>query len=225
MAGSLEYTGSRGGQPRGCPGSPRQQCENADVRVIAISGSLRAVSSNASLLRAAARISPTGMEIELFEGVGSLPHFNADLDGEGDTPPESVRRFRELLLAADGVLISSPEYAHGVPGSFKNALDWLVSVGALVGTPVLLMNAAPNGGDHAQAAIVETLRTMNWRVLEQASLLRPFLRHKLGPEGNLTDEAAVTAIRESLQSLAGAIRSRRVAARERQGLRAEPGEA
>jgi chromate reductase len=93
------------------------------MRILAISGSLRAASSNTALLRAAAALAPEGMEVVLYGGLGDLPHFNPDL--EGAAPPAVIdlwARVRE----ADGLLIACPEYAHGVPGAMKNALDWLV---------------------------------------------------------------------------------------------------
>lgn len=135
------------------------------MKIVAISGSLRAGSSNAAILRVAAELTP----IEIWEGLGELPHFNPDLDA-GD-PPEPVRAFRQLLASADGVIISSPEYAHGVPGSLKNALDWLVSDGALVGKPVMIIASGPTYGEFAHAQLMETLTTMNWNVLRDASLL------------------------------------------------------
>jgi len=140
----------------------------------------------------------------MYEGLGTLPHFNPDLDAEGSEPPSAVRELRELLIAADAILISSPEYAHGVPGSFKNALDWLVSTGDLVDKPVAVINASPIGGDYAQVAIVETLRTMNWRVIDEASLLKPFVPRKI--IGELTDPEALRALRDALAALARATR-------------------
>ncbi len=95
------------------------------IRLLAISGSLRAVSSNTSLLKAAQLLAPETMRIELYDGLASLPHFNPDLDIEPLPPP--VAELRAKIGVADGLLISSPEYARGVPGSLKNALDWLVS--------------------------------------------------------------------------------------------------
>jgi len=108
------------------------------------------------------------MQIEVWQGLGSLPHFNPDLD-DGE-PPRTVRSFRDLLRSAQGVIICSPEYAHGVPGSLKNALDWLVSDGTLVGKPVVIITTAPTRGEFAHAQLMETLRTMSWNVLENASL-------------------------------------------------------
>jgi NAD(P)H-dependent FMN reductase len=185
------------------------------VKVIALSGSIRAGSSNRALLLASARLAPARLTIELFDGIGTLPHFDPDLDREGIEVPPPVREFRALLIGSDGVLISSPEYAHGVPGSFKNALDWLVSVGELVDIPVMLMNAAPVGCEFAQAAILETLRTMNWRVLAEHSLAAPFLRRKLAAGVELDDTAAA-AIRESLEVLAEAATARRAERRSTQ---------
>ncbi|MGH9420681.1 MAG: NADPH-dependent FMN reductase [Thermoanaerobaculia bacterium] len=135
------------------------------MKIIAICGSLRAQSSNLALLRAAAKLIPEEIEVAIYDGLASLPHFNPDDDEEGATPPSAVAELRALLEASDGILISSPEYAHGVPGSLKNALDWLVSDGALVGKPVALISASPIGGQFAQASLVETLTIMNWRVV------------------------------------------------------------
>ncbi|HWW62704.1 MAG TPA: NADPH-dependent FMN reductase [Thermoanaerobaculia bacterium] len=169
------------------------------MKIIAINGSLRSRSSNAALLRAAARVAPDGVEILMYDALGELPHFNPDLDEEGDEPPPAVRALRELLIGADAILISSPEYAHGVPGAFKNMLDWLVSTGELVGKRVALLNASPSGGDYAQAAIAETLRTMNWNVVEEASRMKPFVRTKIVDE--LRDEDALRVIREAVAAL------------------------
>lgn len=174
------------------------------MRVLAISGSLRSGSSNAALLGAAAALAPAGMEIALFTGLGDLPHFNPDLDGEGLEPPPAVAALRAQISAADGLIISSPEYAHGVPGAMKNALDWLVSYPDFAGKPVLLWNASGAGGQWAQASLLETLKTMSARVLVDASLLEPFLRKKLQPGAALTDEGVARAVRSSLDALAAA---------------------
>lgn len=176
------------------------------MEVLAISGSLRAGSSNAALLQAAVGIAPAGMEIRVFEGLGGLPHFNPDLDVEGLEPPAAVGALRARIAAADGLIICSPEYAHGVPGAVKNALDWLVSDPDFAGKPVLLWNASAAGGHWAQASLVEILKTMSARVLEDASLLAPFLRHKLQPGMRLADEDAIRALKTSLAALAAAIR-------------------
>jgi chromate reductase len=168
--------------------------------IVAICGSLREGSSNAALLRAAASVAPDGVRFVPYESLGELPHFSPDLDADGSTPPEPVQRLRELLIGADAILISSPEYAHGVPGSFKNMLDWLVSTGELVGKPVAVLNAAPVGGGYAQNAILETLQTMNWRVVDEACRIEPFVRRK----GALDDEA-LQSLRDAVNALVAAV--------------------
>lgn len=132
------------------------------MKIIAICGSLRARSSNLALLKAASRLAA---EVEIYEGLATLPHFNPDDDEEGATPPPAVAALRSLLAEAEGILISTPEYAHGLPGSLKNMLDWLVSDGALVDKPVAILCSSPTGGPFAQASLVETLTIMNWRVV------------------------------------------------------------
>src|SRR5689334_3916775 len=164
--------------------------------IVAICGSLREGSSNAALLRATAGVAPEGVRFVFYEGMNELPHFNPDLDAEGATPPEPVRQLRELLIAAGAILISSPEYAHGVPGALKNMLDWLVSTGELVGKPVAVLNAAPVGGEYAQNAILETLRTMNWRVIEEACRVEPFVQRK-----GALDGAAMRTLRDAVNAL------------------------
>src|ERR1041385_679915 len=99
------------------------------MRILAISGSLRASSSNTALLQAAAELVPEDVEVVLYEGLGDLPHFNPDLDGETVAP--AVSGWRSKLRDADGVVFSVPEYAHGVPGVLKNSLDWVVGSGEI----------------------------------------------------------------------------------------------
>lgn len=173
------------------------------MKVLAVSGSLRRESSNMALLRATASVAPAGMEFVFYEGLASLPHFNPDLDGETDVPPEPVREWRAAVAAADAVLISSPEYAHGLPGSLKNALDWLVSSGELIDVPVILLNASPSGGRHAQASLAETLTMLSARVLPEASQMEPFLGRRLAPGDGLDRDIADT-LRASLAALDGA---------------------
>jgi chromate reductase, NAD(P)H dehydrogenase (quinone) len=169
------------------------------VKIVGINGSLRKSSSNGALLRAAQRVVPEGVEVVLYEGLGRLPHFNPDLDLEGAVAPVEVAELRRMLIAADAIVISSPEYAHGVPGALKNMLDWLVATGELVEKPVALLNASPAGGAFAQASLLETLRTMNWRVVEEASLMEPFVGRRIVDE--LTDEGALETLHVALGAL------------------------
>ena len=133
--------------------------------IVAISGSLRTGSSNTAVLQAIAILAPPEVQVVLYSNLSELPHFNPDLDTE--TPPPAVSEFRSRLLASNGVLISSPEYAHGVPGTLKNALDWLVRSGELYEKPVALINASPRSS-HAQASLTETLTTMTARLVPEA---------------------------------------------------------
>jgi NAD(P)H-dependent FMN reductase len=176
------------------------------MRVLAISGSLRSRSSNRALLDAAASLLPAGMTWQTYEGLAELPHFNPDDDEDGRPVPPAVADLRARVIAADGWVISSPEYAHGLPGSLKNALDWLVSCPELPGKPVLLLNASAAGGNFAQASLAETLRTMSLHLLED-SLTAPFLPRKL-QEGGALEPGAARKLRDALEALAAAIRRR-----------------
>jgi len=175
------------------------------VQILAISGSLKATSTNSALLRAAEAIAPAGMHFTFFDQqIGELPHFRPDLDEEGMTPPPAVAALRSLLAEADGVLISCPEYAHGVPGSFKNALDWIVSSGELSGKPVALLMASPSGAGHAWTALSPTLRVMEADLVFEASLV--FARRHLDGDGRLADAGLEAEVRKALDALAIAIR-------------------
>jgi NAD(P)H-dependent FMN reductase len=136
-------------------------------RILAISGSLRARSSNTEVLRAVASLAPADTTVTLFAGLAELPHFNPDLDAEGVLPP-AIREFRAQVGEADGLLICSPEYAHGVPGALKNALDWLVSGPEIPFKPIGLLNASPRS-TYAYASLEETLRTMSTVLVADAS--------------------------------------------------------
>jgi len=171
------------------------------MNVLALSGSLRAASINSALLRTAARLAPPGIEVTLCSVVGELPLFNPDL--EHDAPP-SVRRLRDQVAAADALLIASPEYAHGVTGTIKNTLDWLVSCEAFVNKPVAVLNASPRA-HHADAALRETLKTMSAVIVEAASLTIPLLGANIAETDMAETPAIAHAVREALAALYGAV--------------------
>jgi chromate reductase len=135
----------------------------APRRVLCLSGSLRRVSSNSAVLEAAQQLAPATLELVDYAGLGALPLFNPDDDIE--PLPASVLALREAVGHADALLIACPEYAHGVPGAFKNLLDWLVGSLEFPGKPVLLLNTAARGSYHAQEALDEILRTMSAQLL------------------------------------------------------------
>jgi len=165
------------------------------VRLLSISGSLRFVSSNTSVLSALPPVAPPGVEVCAYVGLASLPPFNPDLDT--DEPPEPVRALRRQVGDCDGLIICSPEYAHGVPGALKNALDWLVGSLEFAGTPVALINVSPRSV-HAQAQLREILTTMAARLIEPASIT-------LDLTGRSLDAAAIAADPALSAQLQGAI--------------------
>jgi NAD(P)H-dependent FMN reductase len=176
------------------------------LRILAISGSLRRLSSNTALVHAAVDLAPDGLTVRVYPELGELPPFNPDLDG--DQPPTAVVQFRLELEAAAAVLISSPEYAHGVPGVLKNALDWIVGSGELVGKPVALVNASPRA-THAQESLAETLRVMSADLVEDASIAIPLNGRHLDAPGIVADIELSGAIQSVLTALARAANSRR----------------
>lgn len=170
------------------------------TRILGISGSLRAASLNSLLLRAAARAAPVGVSVELYEAIGTLPLFNADLDA---TAVPAVAALRFALNAADAVLIASPEYAHGVSGVMKNALDWMVANETFVGKPVALLNASPRA-TLAQAALRETLVTMSALIVEEGCLAVPLLGAGFDLQSLCAQPVIAAALRDALGALAAA---------------------
>lgn len=175
------------------------------IKILAISGSLRASSSNTALLRAAIGLAPDNMDISIYDGLGNLPHFNPELDT--DNPPAPVEDWRDQIKAANGVLICTPEYAHGVPGVLKNALDWIVSSGEFVNKPTAVISASPSldGGDKAHTSLVQTLAVMTAQIVEGAKMLVPAVGAKLNQKGEITDPATAQALKSLLDALAGVI--------------------
>jgi chromate reductase len=170
------------------------------MNFLAISGSLRAASLNSALLRATARLAPPGISVQLFQGLGDLPLFNPDIE---ETDPLSVATLRNQIIAADALIIASPEYAHGITGVLKNALDWLVSSEAFINKPVALFNASPLSV-HAHASLREIVTVMSARVVDESSIALPVRGSGLDEDG-IYDEPNMSAfIREALLALARA---------------------
>jgi len=167
------------------------------MKLLAISGSLRATSSNAAIVRAVARFAPVGVRVETFDEMAALPHFSPDLDV--DPAPAVVAALRAAIGTSAGLVIATPEYAHGMPGSLKNALDWLVSAAEPIDKPVLLISASPGGAAHAHAQFSEVLRTMSMRLIDGGAHV--FSRAKLDPAGEVVDAAMLAAIRDGVARL------------------------
>jgi len=171
------------------------------TKILGISGSLQARSTNSALIRAAADLAPEGLAFDTFDRLGDLPHFNPDLDGEGDAAPSAVADFRGRLGEARGVLIACPEYAHGAPGVLKNALDWVVGSGELSGKRVALMSASPNqtGGLRAQISLIPTILVMDAMIVD--TLIVPGARKKLDDRGRLVHPPTLARIEAMLRAL------------------------
>jgi NAD(P)H-dependent FMN reductase len=183
----------------------------AMTRILALSGSLRRASINSALLRAAARVAPAGCEIRLYTALGDLPLFNPDLEGR---EPAAVLDFRTQLRESDGVLIASPEYAHGVTGAMKNALDWVVASGEFVAKPTALLNASPRA-THAQAALTETVRVMDARLVPEACITVPLLGARLDETGILAASQISLPLGAAMAALARAIEAHNAAVDQR----------
>jgi NAD(P)H-dependent FMN reductase len=156
------------------------------------------------LLEAAAQLAPDGVRLDLYDGVAALPHFNPDHDASAIAEVvELTRRVRE----ADGFIVSTPEYARGIPGSLKNALDWLVGGDGFVEKPFMLLNASDRS-QHAQRALIDVLRTMSGVAVDDAFLTVPLLGKNLDLEALLGDSQYAAPIRSRLATFANAIRAR-----------------
>ncbi|MDC0598479.1 NAD(P)H-dependent oxidoreductase [Gammaproteobacteria bacterium] len=127
------------------------------ISILAVSGSLRKESTNTRLLQEVEKLAGPGISFRLFDGVENLPHFNPDKETSLD---EHTANWIQQVHEADALIVASPEYAHGIPGAFKNALDWLVGTDAFIGKPFCLYRACPRP-EFAPEALLEVLRTMS----------------------------------------------------------------
>jgi len=177
--------------------------DSEPVRIVAISGSLRRGSANTAALEALARLAPDGVRVLLYRELAKLPPFNPDDDREGAPAPEPVEAFRGLIGASDAIVIAAPEYAHGLPGVLKNALDWLVGSETFSGKPVVLVNASPRAF-HAQANLREILGAMAARLVPEAFTSLP-IAGKATAEDVLADPRSARRLKESLEALLAAL--------------------
>ncbi|HET7526907.1 MAG TPA: NADPH-dependent FMN reductase [Burkholderiaceae bacterium] len=177
------------------------------ISVLGVCGSLRAASLNAMLLRTARRLAPPQVRFTVFASLGDLPLFNPDLEA---SMPAPVQRWHSAVATSNALLIASPEYAHGVSGSIKNALDWLVSFEPFVGKVVAVVNASPRA-QHADMALRETLKTMSAVIAEHASISLPILGSGLTEEQMGDDVVMGRSIRNVLAELYDAVVASRAA--------------
>lgn len=170
------------------------------IKILAIPGSLRWNSSSNLILNHIVSSAPEGMLFEVYDGIGTLPHFN-----DPEEVPPVVIEFKQRIKKADAVLICTPEYAFGIPGSLKNALDWTVSSGEFLNKHVGLITASSQG-EKSHAALLLVLTAISANIGEDASLLISFVRSKLDSSGKIKDEVVANDVRNVIQSLASAAR-------------------
>lgn len=168
-------------------------------KIFAISGSTRAKSTNLNLLRAIADLYKDEIEVHIFEGLALLPQFNPDEEAD-----DAVKKFRQQVKEADGVLICTPEYAHGVPGALKNAIDWAVSSNEFSHKPTALITASTDGS-FAHTALIEVLKTIEAKNIEQLQLLIQFSKTKVSSENIITDEKTLVAVKKLIDDLIATI--------------------
>jgi len=159
--------------------------------ILAIPGSLRRGSINAAAIRAAANAAARdGLEVAIDDSPRALPHFNPDLE---PFPPEAVRRFRRVCEDAGGLLLAVPEYTFGIPGAFKNALDWTVGSGSLYRKPIAVLHVASAGrGEHVREALAHVLRAHNACVTHHHV---PIAQRDRGADGEIIDTRIVEQLR------------------------------
>ena len=169
------------------------------MNILAISGSTRKASSNLNLIKAIADLTSETFTLTIYEGLSEIPHFNPDLDGE--QAPRQVIHFRNALREADGILICSPEYAIGVPGTLKNAIDWTISSMEFSNKPVALITASLSG-ERAHQSLLGTLLIIEARMSAATQLLVSYVKTKVSREGKITDNETLNGINKLTKSLA-----------------------
>ena len=168
-------------------------------KILGLSGSLRKGSYNAGLLRAARDLAPEGTEIELGS-ILDVPLYNADEEAAHGLPA-SVQKLQAQLQAADGLLLVTPEYNNGIPGVFKNAIDWMSrgpGLAYFVGKPVALLGASPGGFGTvlAQNDWLPVLRTLKAVLWAEGRMLVSRASGLFDENGALTDDRTRAALRD-----------------------------
>ncbi|WP_264551811.1 NADPH-dependent FMN reductase [Flavobacterium sp. N2038] len=161
------------------------------IKILAISGSTRKNSSSFKFLKYISEHLKPQFEVDIFEGLTNIPHFNPDLDTEN--PPEEVVSFRNKIAEADGILICTPEYVFSLPGSLKNALEWCVSTTLFSNKKTGLITASASGEmGHEQLILV--MKTLEANFNDATQLLIQGVRGKINDEGKITNEETAIAL-------------------------------
>jgi len=172
------------------------------IKILAISGSTRSSSSNLNLINAITKLAADQFEVSVFDGLTGLPHFNPDMDHEPVAEP--VAAFRRQIRAADGVLICTPEYAIGVPGTLKNAIDWTVSSMEFSRKPVALITASLSGL-RAHESLLGTLLIIESNMTSETQLVISGVKTKVSGDGEITDEHTLESVKKLIASLTAMI--------------------
>ena len=183
---------------------------NTAIRLLGISGSIRAQASNTALVGAVRYLAPENVAVSVYQDLARLPHFNPD--DEQARLPDVVSALRRQVGDADGIVISTPEYAHGLPGSFKNALDWLVGSTTFPGKPVMLMFGS-SASVHAPASLREILQTMSAVLVPEADVTVELRGRSPRPEDLAADPAIAAPVRTALDAYLRRIEGLRAASR------------
>ncbi len=181
---------------------------STEVRVLAFAGSLRRGSYNRALLHAAQELAPADMTIDIFDLI-DVPLYNGDVEAAGD--PEAVAALKQAIRAADGVLMATPEYNHGVPAVMKNAVDWASRPpgdAPLGQKPVAIVGASPGitGSARGQSQLRQAFEFTNSFAMPQPELLVFKAHEKFDAEGRLIDEATRQHLLKFLAAFAAWIR-------------------
>jgi chromate reductase len=177
------------------------------VRILGIAGSLRRDSHNRTILRAAARLAPESVTVEVYEGLETVPVFNEDLEGIDGKPP-GVATLRHALARSDGMLLATPEYNQSVPGVVKNMVDWLSREDDLSGVPVAVIGAStgPWGTRIAQTLLRQMLLSVQAVVMPGPTLFVPQVEALLDDRGELVDPEVTRRLERVVSSFADWIR-------------------
>ncbi|WP_406845593.1 NADPH-dependent FMN reductase [Flavobacterium soyae] len=167
------------------------------IKIFAITGSTRKNSSNFKILKhISAHIKPN-FEVEIFEDLDRIPHFNPDLDTEN--PPEEIRLFRNKIMEVDGIIICTPEYVFSLPGSLKNALEWCVSTTIFSNKKVGLITASASGEmGHEQLLLI--MKTLEAKFDDNTQLLIQGIRGKIDAEGKIINEETEVALQNFINN-------------------------
>ncbi|WP_197319848.1 NAD(P)H-dependent oxidoreductase [Saccharomonospora sp. NB11] len=176
------------------------------IRVLTLVGSLRAGSHNRQFAEAAAAHAPEGVTVEIHDGLGELPFYNEDLDTETGAP-EQAQRLRQATLAADAVLLLTPEYNGTMPAVLKNAIDWIsrpYGAGALKGKPAVVAGTAFGryGGVWAQEEARKAARVAGANVVDELLLAVPFSHTRFAETHPKADTEVVEGLTKALSRLA-----------------------